>query len=61
MSCCSVEAGVDMHTGLITDVTLMDQNVPESNVTGLPAFNGYVVQRVCLRVWICGNRLIEWG
>ncbi|KAG9022031.1 hypothetical protein FRB95_000958 [Tulasnella sp. JGI-2019a] len=33
-------AGVDMHTGLINNVSLIDQNVPQSNVSGLPAFNG---------------------
>lgn len=38
----NVVAGVDMQTGLVSNVTLVDQNVPESNVTGLPAFNGYV-------------------
>jgi len=39
----SVKAGVDMHTGLVTSVILGDQNVPDSNVTGLPAFNGCVL------------------
>ncbi|KAG8853833.1 hypothetical protein FRB96_007973 [Tulasnella sp. 330] len=36
----NVEAGVDMHTGLVNSVIIGDSNVPESNVTGLPAFNG---------------------
>jgi len=40
LSLWNVVAGVDMTTGLVNNVTLVDQNVPHTNVSGLPGFNG---------------------
>jgi hypothetical protein len=39
LSLWNMNAGLDMHTGLIDNVTLIDQNVTHSNLTGLPSFN----------------------
>lgn len=36
----NVVAGVDMQTGLVNNVTLLNENVPPSNVSGLAGFNG---------------------